>query len=115
MAYQSDFKLAEKVYDTLREVSASGSSNGLGAKKLAERIVGNPRYRESCQDKLNSSENPLLKGRDIDEADSDLAYQVKKEIQGTMKKVIIKKYPALKINDKVYPRTFFYSEKIDKK
>ena len=112
MARQSSFKLAEKTRDTLK----NNSGNELTALELANRIVRNPDYKKSCQDKLNKSTNPTLRERDIEteETKIDLINQVSREIQGSIEK-IQKKYQVVKTNKKVKPRTFFYSELIDEK
>ena len=112
MAKQSRFKLAEKTCDTLKEVSRVDPSKRLTALEVAKRIVKNPNYEKDCQNKLKHSRHPALKDKNLVDAKNDFINQVSREIQANIFKYI-KKNPKIKINNKVRPRVFFYSEKVD--
>ena len=101
------FYLTKKVHDVLKSEYEKNSKAELTAKRIAEIII--ERYRDDCQEKINRSRSPLLKGKTVDSARGDLEFQIKAQI--LIQQERIKKYPNIDIDFSVKPRLFVYNEK----
>ncbi len=101
------FHLTKKVHDILKSEYEKNSKAELTAKRIAEIII--ERYRDDCQEKINRSRSPLLKGKTVDSARGDLEFQIKAQI--LIQQERIKRYPNINIDFSVKPRLFVYNEK----